>query len=139
MKHITLIAICCLLALQAWAGNVEWKHNYDDAVKEAKSDKKIVMVDIYTDWCGWCKKLDKDVYSNKEVQAKLAKDFVSAKINPEKGAANAKVAQNFGVRGFPYILFVDGDGKKVHSISGYVPAADFLKVLEAVSKKSESK
>ena len=105
------------------------------AVEKAKKEKKIVMVDIYTDWCGWCKRLDRDTYSDQNVQAKLAKDFVSVKVNPEKSDAGAKLAQQFGVRGFPFIGFVGTDGKLVTQISGYLPAAEFLKKLEQVTAK----
>lgn len=139
MKLMTMIAAVCLLAPMTWAADVKWEHNYDDALKQAKTEKKIVVVDVYTDWCGWCKKLDKDVYSDKDVQAKLSKDFIAVKLNPEKSAANAKVAKSFGVRGFPYIAFLDADGKKLSEISGYVPAAQFLKALEEAAPKSEPK
>ncbi len=140
MKRMILTVVACLAALSAWAKDVDWKRDYDDALKLAKSEKKMVMIDVYTDWCGWCKKLDKDVYSDKKVQEKLAKSFISVKINPEKNSANKKVAQQFGVRGFPNIIFVDGDGKKVNGIGGYVPADDFLKVLDQVAEsKPDSK
>ena len=135
MKKIILSMTVCLFAVGAWAAEVDWQKNYDSAVEKAKKEKKIVMVDIYTDRCGWCKCLDRDTYSDQNVQAKLAKDFVSVKVNPEKSDAGAKLAQQFGVRGFPFIGFVGTDGKLVTQISGYLPAAEFLKKLEQVTAK----
>ena len=139
MKLMTIIAAVGLLASASWAADVDWKHNYDDALKQAKTEKKLVVVDVYADWCGWCKKLDKDVYTDKDVQAKISKSFVPVKINPEKSAVNARVAQNFGVRSLPHILFLDADGKKISEIIGYVPAGDFLKALEQVSPTPAAK
>jgi thioredoxin-related protein len=98
-----------------------------------------MMIDIYTDWCGWCKKLDKDVYSNKDVQAKLTKEFIAVKLNPEKSSKNKKIAASFGTRGFPHIVFVDAAGTKLSEIGGYQPADAFLKSLEAVTKKAAAK
>lgn len=57
----------------------EWNQGYPLAVKQ----QKIVLVDAYTDWCGWCKKMDRDTYSNPEVIKKLNKHFVVIKFNPE--------------------------------------------------------
>jgi len=135
MKQFITLSTLCLLACGAWAKEIDWQKNYDSALVKAKNDGKLVLVDIYTDWCGWCKKLDRDTYSDKDVQAKLAKDFISVKVNPEKSDAGAKLAQQFGVRGFPFIGFVGADGKLVTQISGYLPAAEFLKKLEQVTAK----
>ena len=139
MKQLITIITICLLASGAWAKEIEWQKNYDSALAQAKKDKKLVMVDIYTDWCGWCKKLDRDTYADKGVQAKLAKDFIAVKVNPEKDEASAKLQQQFGGRGYPFIVFVDGEGKKVSHIGGYLNAAQFLDQLEQVSKSNGTK
>ena len=135
MKSIIAILSGLLLAVSTWAEPVSWEPNYDHALEKAKKDKKLVMVDLYTDWCGWCKKLDRDVYANAQVEEKLAKDFVSVKLNPEKSAGNAQLARQFGTRGYPHIVFTDADGKKVAEIRGYVVADAFLKQLEQLTAK----
>ena len=139
MKTILTILTIGLLATGAWAKEIDWQTSYDTALSQAKKDKKIVLVDIYTDWCGWCKRLDRDTYSDKDVQAKVAKDFIAVKINPEKNTAGAKLAQQFGVRGFPFIAFVGTDGKTILQIGGYVNAATFLTQLEKVAKPASVK
>lgn len=122
----------------AWKA-LDWEHDYDKALEKAKKDKKVVMVDVYTDWCGWCKKLDKDVYGDAKVSEKLSKDFIACKINPEKSAQNRKIADKFGTRGYPHIVFVNGDGKKISEIGGYLPAKEFLKQLEKITEKDGDK
>ena len=146
MKPIITIITVGLLASGAWAKDIEWQKtddsvqkNYDSALAKAKKDKKVVLVDIYTDWCGWCKKLDRDTYSDKDVQAKVAKDFIAVKVNPEKSAAGSALARQFGVRGYPFIAFVDADGKKISQIGGYVNATAFLSQLEQVAKQNNAK
>ena len=137
MKVYATILGITLVASAAVAAPVKWLSDYDKAVAEAKSEKKLVMVDVYTDWCGWCKKLDKDVYNNTKVSEKLSKDFVACKINPEKNNANRQLANKFGTRGYPHIVFVNGDGKKVYEISGYVPADKFAGQLDAALNKAK--
>lgn len=135
MRRIGLVVAFVALATTARAG-VDWQSNYDDAMAKAKKEKKLVMVDVYTDWCGWCKKLDKDVYSKPEIQAKLQKNFIAVKINPEKNQKNREVAERFGVRGYPNIVFVDATGKKLYQQPGYSPADEFGKTLDEVVKKA---
>jgi thiol:disulfide interchange protein len=113
-----------------------WESDYDTALQKAKKDKKLVMVDVYTDWCGWCKRLDKTTYSDKAVQETLAKGFVAVKINPEKSSKSAALAKQFGTRGYPHIVFLDDSGKKIAEISGYQPAAVFQNSLNDVLKKA---
>lgn len=115
------------------ADHVAWQPGYPAALEKAKTEKKLVMIDMYTDWCGWCKRLDKDVYANEAVAAKLGAKFVSVKLNPEKSKEAAELAKKFGTRGFPHIVFVDGSGNKVAEISGYLPASQFLQRLDALT------
>ena len=121
------------------APSFEWVQDYDRALAAAKGTKRIVMVDIYTDWCGWCKKLDKDTYNDKGVGDKVAKDFVAVKLNPEKNLKGATLAKEFGTTGYPHIVFVDATGKKVSEINGYLPPGEFLKRLKMISDKATKK
>jgi thiol:disulfide interchange protein len=135
MKILIGCIVGLTIALNASADRVNWENNFNQALEKAKTAKKLVMVDIYTDWCGWCKKLDRDVYTNTQVEQNLGKEFVSVKINPENGPNNAQLARQFGTRGYPHIVFTDSAGKKVGEIRGYVTADVFLKQLEQLTAK----
>ncbi len=136
MKKTAMILTALFLAASVRAAELKWENNYDNALAQAKKEKKLIMVDVYTDWCGWCKKLDRDTYSDKTVQEKLTKNFVTVKINPEKSEKYAKLSKEFGTKGFPHIVFLDAAGKKIHEIGGYEPAGDFSQELDAVVKKA---
>src|SRR5579862_545686 len=137
MKRLITLTITSFLTLGTIvSAAVDWQTSYDTALAKAKKDNKLVMIDLYTDWCGWCKKLDKDTYSDKDVEAKLTKDFVAVKLNPEKSAENAKLSQRFGTTGYPHIVFINSAGNKVSEIGGYLPPKDFLKELESISDKA---
>jgi thioredoxin-related protein len=139
-KSVAITTIAVFLTWVAGAFSaVDWEHNYDAGLERAKKDKKLVMIDMYTDWCGWCKKLDKDTYSDKGVGDKVAKDFVAVKLNPEKSPTGATLARQFGVTGYPHVVFVDATGAKVSEIVGYLPPGDFLKRLEMITDKATKK
>jgi thioredoxin-related protein len=133
MKRYAWVLGTLLLSGFVRADTVQWQQDYDKALASARESKKLVVVDLYTDWCGWCKKLDKDVYANAIVSERLSKNFVTVKINPEKSSRAAQLAKQFGTRGYPHIVFVNADGKKIGEIGGYVPADEFLKKLDKVA------
>jgi len=125
-----------VLAGRASGGEVLWASTFELGMKKAKSKDLPVMVDIYTDWCGWCKKLDKDVYSKPEVIA-LSKEFVCIKLNPEKDRRNGRL---FKVDGYPAIIFTDAKGKELHRIGGYLAPEPFLaEMKKALAAANEGK
>lgn len=136
MKRTMTIVAMVLLATGVHAADLVWEHDYDKALAAAKASNKLVLLDMYTDWCGWCKKLDRDVYSNADVQAKIAKSFIPLKLNPEKVQKGAELAGSFGLRGYPYIAFLKPDGTKLSSIEGYLPADQFGSALDDMAKQA---
>ena len=57
---------------------------FESGFVKAKREGKILLVDVYTDWCGYCKKMDRETYTDAKIIEKLNKDFVMVKLNPEK-------------------------------------------------------
>ena len=104
---------------------------FDEALDRARSEKKLLLVDVYTDWCGWCKKLDREVFSDARV-ATASKSLLAVRVNAEKGGE--KVAERYDVQGYPTILFVDGSGNVVKRIDGYVDADELLRILAALPR-----
>lgn len=113
---------------------IAWiKEDYKEALAKADADGKLLMIDVYTDWCGPCKMMDKDTFPQKDVVDKAA-NFVSLKLDAEKGQG-PEVAKNFKVEGFPTILFVDGKGNLVHSIIGLHSPADLVVEMDKALDK----
>ncbi len=114
--------------------------DFTTALAAAKKDKRPVFVDFYTDWCGWCKTMAQETYTNPGIQKQIKEGWVALKINAEddskKGIFNGKtmthreIGQYFQVRGYPSFLFIDKEGKPVTVISTYFPKEDFALVLK---------
>lgn len=123
------------------------QNTFEDALKKAKSDNKRVVVDVYTDWCGWCKKMDGEAYSNKDVKNILADNFVFIKLNAEgtgkikykgKEYTETELAAFFEVTGYPTTVFLEPDGSLIEfkydkmtmkSVPGYFKTDEFKKIL----------
>ncbi|HVP56859.1 MAG TPA: thioredoxin domain-containing protein [bacterium] len=115
---------------------IAWLTSYEAALKTAKDERRPVMIDFYTDWCGWCKRLDADTYVDKQVIS-ASGDFVSLKINAD---AERAIAARYNITGFPTILFIDSSGQEVYRVVGYQPPQAFLvemgKAMAAFKEKS---
>lgn len=84
---------------------------------------KPVLVDFYTDWCGWCKKLDAETYGNETVAALLNESFICLKVDAEE---HVDLAEEYDAFGYPTILFLSPDGEEIGRIAGYEPPDKFL-------------
>jgi uncharacterized protein YyaL (SSP411 family) len=108
-----------------------FEESFESALKEAKKASKPVFIDFYTDWCGWCKVLDRETYPNKEVAALLTKSFVSIKVDAEKGNG-PELSKRYDVSGFPTLLIVDDKGEELDRIIGYRPPEKFISELKPI-------
>ncbi len=113
--------------------SIDWIRDMGVAQEIAKTQDKPILIDFYTEWCGWCKRLDKDTYSNKEVQESLEK-FVCVKIDAEE---NKALAKEYKVNGFPSTVFLRSSGQLIEVVPGYLPPQKFLKLLDRMLSKAE--
>jgi thiol:disulfide interchange protein len=140
MKRLATVISVGLLAAGVCAyAAVDWAQDYKSALERARKENKIVMVDLYADWCGPCKMLDRLTFSNADVQAALSKDFVAVKVNIEGSKENRDLATQLNTEAIPHIVFFDSDGKKLSDIVGFVPADQFRDELRKVIEKAAKK
>jgi thioredoxin-related protein len=120
-------------------------NGYSDAVSLAKEQNKKVLVDVFTTWCGWCKKMDKDVYADAEVKAFLDKHFIIAKLNAESAkqhkfdsstVTEAQIARAYGITGYPATVFLTNEGKAITVIPGYIKVEVFKNILAFINDEA---
>ena len=123
-----------------------WTADYAKALAQAKSENKRVLLDFTgSDWCPWCIKLEKDIYS-KEKFREYAKnnlvlvtvDFPQSKpLAKNVQEQNEKLKNQFGIEGFPTTVLLNSSGKKLGDIVGYVEGGPdaFIAQLEKMTKK----
>jgi thioredoxin-related protein len=134
-------AMVCGAAVSAHAeGGLHWL-DWNAGVKDAEATKRPMLVDVYTDWCGWCKRMDKDVYARPEVREYLSKRFVTVRLDAENEAAAQyegrtysyrTLAARFRVTGYPTTIFLRPGGEHIANVPGYVPADRFLLLLRYI-------
>ena len=134
------IIAALLLVPAAGAAPVAWR-GWNEGLAAASGGSKPVIVDVYTDWCGWCKRMDRDVYARSDVSEYLNQHFVMVRLNAESAervnyAGRSLTARalsgSFEVTGYPTTIFLKPDGTHLVNVPGYISADKFLKLVRFV-------
>jgi thioredoxin-related protein len=134
----TLGIITALTSMNvAQTKNIAFEHGTFKEIKEkALKENKLIFVDAYTTWCGPCKQMAKNVFTNDTVADYYNANFVNAKIDMEKGEG-PEIAKQYEVQCYPNLLFIDGNGNLVHRIAGSMSASDFISLAKTAANPDE--
>jgi thioredoxin-related protein len=145
---LLLTALVLFLFSHVQAADPTWL-KFDEGLAKAGKENKFVLVDFYTNWCHWCKVMDEKTFQEANVAKKLQQRFVKIRLNAEadnetvtfqnKKYTNVEFTQAFGVNGYPSLAFLDSKGKVITLIPGYVPAEEFITILNYIDQKCYEK
>ncbi len=122
---------------EADESSVKW-YTYEEAVKAAQNKPKKIFIDVYTDWCGWCKKMDRSTFTANKVVDVLNKDFYAVKLNAEsnksievkgENTTPRAVARKFKVTAYPTTVYLDENQNLIQSVPGYQSAENLDMIL----------
>ncbi|MCB0734899.1 MAG: DUF255 domain-containing protein [Bacteroidetes bacterium] len=118
-----------------------WK-TWNEGYPESRASNKIALIDTYTAWCGWCKKMDKDTYEKSEIIERINKDFIPIKFNPElagsynvgdtsiSGRALLSALSRGKSSGYPTTFFFLPSSNVMYQYPGYMNAEQFAQLLD---------
>jgi thioredoxin-related protein len=148
MKKAVTLLLLSVLFVSLKAQEVKW-YTIEEALELTKKEPRKIMIDVYTDWCGWCKVLDKNTFHNEIVAAYLNEKFYPVKLNaeqksdiiflgktykfvPEGTHGYNELAAAFlgGQMSYPSIVFLDETAQGLHIEKGYVEAKRFDMILK---------
>jgi len=136
-------------------GKINWI-SFEELQKKQKQSPRKVMVDVYTEWCGPCKMLDRYTFADKKVADFVNENYYAVKFNaqhenkisykgkqfanpnydPKKGQkrrnATHELARQFGIRSYPTVMFLDEDLKIIQKVPGFRKADQFMPVLQQI-------
>jgi protein disulfide-isomerase len=145
-RSILFAAVACvfLSAPFARAGS-GWVNDYKKAQEEATANHKFILLDFTgSDWCGWCRKFDKEIWSQPQFKDYARDNLVLVEIDfprakpqsVELRKQNQELARQYEIQGFPTIVVLNGNGEKVWQYDGYFPGGldAFIAELEKLRK-----
>ncbi len=144
---IRLTFIVVLIAIAA--GNAQTKINWmtiEEAYAKQKITPKKILIDVYTGWCGWCKVMDRETFTNAEVIKYVNQNYYAVKLDAEStkdikigpkvykyDAANrsneAAIALLQGKMSYPSIVYLDEGFNMIQPLPGYMNAKDFHQII----------
>lgn len=117
------------------------------ALEKSTYYNKIIMLEFETKWCHFCKKLEKEVFSNKDIITELNKNFINVKIDAEKNDKYFRINNSIisyqefskilGIVTYPTILFINTDFQEVGKLEGFYNKEAFQKILTHIYKKAD--
>lgn len=145
MKKIGIIFSLLFISLSAKAQEkIEWM-KFEDAIAATESSPKMLLVDVYTDWCGWCKKMDKETFTDPSVIKYVNDTFYAVKLNAEdmdrafdfkgKKYTEAEMAAAMRVNSYPNFVIIDPTLQNITQLPGYRTAPQFLEGLNTLVDK----
>ncbi len=102
----------------------------DEAKALAKKKKKVIFIDAYASWCGPCKMLDKNTFSDASVGTYFNDKFINVKIDCEKHADGKTVLTTYSVSAYPTLLWIDSEGNLVKKEVGYKSPEQLLRAVQ---------
>jgi thioredoxin-related protein len=146
MKYLLLLVFSFFLSLSLKdQDEIQWM-KFEEAIAANTKQPKMILVDVYTDWCGWCKKMDKETFTDPKVVAHLKQNFYTVKLNAEntqrkfefmgKTYTEAEMAAAMRVRSYPNFVVIEPGLQNIAQLPGYRPADAFLAGLNELVEKA---
>ncbi|MBP7735336.1 MAG: thioredoxin fold domain-containing protein [Spirochaetes bacterium] len=121
---------------------VTW-HDFNEGLKLASAKGKPVIMDFYADWCGWCRKMEVEVFADREVAAKLGDNYICVRLHTDRNPGETikyknhtltkqEFAMMLGVQGLPTLVFLDRDGNLITKIPGFINKDMMLPLLSYI-------
>lgn len=128
--------------------SIQWM-KFEEAIAANAKNPKMILVDVYTDWCGWCKKMDKDTFTDPRVIAHFQKNFYAVKLNAEdtnrkfpfmgKTFSEAEMAASMRVNSYPNFVVIEPGLQNIAQLPGYREPEAFLAGLAELIDKAFKK
>jgi thioredoxin-related protein len=135
MRGILLaLTVFALSSLEAQEGIDFFHGSWEEALQLAKEEQKPIFVDAFAVWCGPCKRMAKNVFTQKEVGEFYNQNFINVKMDMEHGEG-PEFARSFPVRAYPTLMFINPQGEKFHDHVGGLSTEAFLKLGDMAIRK----
>jgi len=153
MKSLYILVFITIASFHVSAQSTEkvkW-YTIDEALKLNATAPRKILIDTYTDWCGWCKKMDAETFDHPVIAAYVNKNFYPVKFDAESSApvqfsghtftnqgsgGSRKTTHQFatalGVTGYPTVVYFTGDLKMIGPVSGFYTAEQIEPLLHYI-------
>jgi len=145
LKILAIMMTVVLIMTQfVSAADKAW-YSYNEGMKLAEKGEKHIIIDFYADWCTWCKVMDKETFSDPQVQKYLFENFIPIKLNAENSTETVEfqgqkltpreLTAAFRITGFPSVAFLTPKAEVITVVPGYIKKDMFMNLLQYMQKE----
>lgn len=128
MKKASFLFLLIISQLSFSQQSITFENSdFSTILNKAKQEKKLIFLDAYASWCGPCKLMERNVFTDKNVADYYNQNFINAHFDMEKGEGRA-LAAKYGIRSYPTMLFLNGEGEIMGKELGYIQTDQFLEL-----------
>ncbi len=132
MKYILISLLTLVLTINASGQGINFFHgSWEEAKELAAKEQKLIFVDAFAKWCGPCKRMAKNVFTQAEVGDYYNENFINLKIDMEEGMG-LTFRNDYPVRAYPTLMFIDEKGEMVKKVVGGKQTEDFINLGKSV-------
>lgn len=138
LKSLLTLLLPLFVSVNSAAAGVEFfEGGFDEALKKAEEENKIVFIDFHTEWCGYCRVMERTIFTQEQVGDFYNNHFISLKIDAEDEEMNGPyLADRYDATGFPTFVFVDAAGNVKYKAGGGMGSDLFLEMGKNAIEKS---
>lgn len=114
---------------------IPWEKSLEGALEAARKGGKPLLIDFEAEWCGFCKKLDRETYTDEQVIRLVRENFIAVKVDVDKAP---ELQKKFNIQGLPTLVFLSQNGDELSRIEGFRPPELFLKDARKLVESSAS-
>ncbi len=153
IKQFVLIAVLVVSSIILNAQNVKW-YSFEEAIELNKKEPRNVFIDVYTDWCGWCKVMDEKTFSQPHIAKILNEQYYAVKFDAEtkdtinfQGKAFVNTLQGNrpphelaaallqGKLSYPNIVFLNKNNQVLGALPGFKKAPEMEAILDYITRE----
>lgn len=155
MKYISLILAAILWVQLGWSQNtkIEWTP-IEELEQKMEQEPRRIIFDVYTDWCGWCKVMERKTYGNEKVAAYINKNYYAVKLNaegkqpisfmgmtyeyqPQMKLNDLAIQLLMGKYSYPTTVFMEKNTRNIMPIPGYLTVKDIEPILKYFNEAAD--
>src|SRR5256885_5882667 len=138
MGVVIAAIVVAAMTIHSTPSTITWERDYDRAIQRAAAEKKLIIADMFTDWCVLCKKMDAETFADADLNKKMANKYVWLKLNTETEDAGIRLQKDFAILTYPTILVLDSEGEEIDRIGAFQPALQFQQTVESFFNSPDS-
>ena len=131
-----LLLLTSILSIESYSQSKRSSHpfpgitNWEKTIEKASKEKKIIMVDLYTVWCTWCKSMEKNQFADLEILSLMQSKLHSYILDAEKDSIGQLLKLKYGVASYPSFLFFTPSGDYIETWTGAMPKGDWIRYIK---------